>query len=328
MPAPRLKFLLSALLAVSLVITVTACSSSPPPATPPDEQPQTTQPPPVETEPPPPPATQAPTSPPPTPTTAPPTETPVGPAALPPDPQPISFQAADGQALLGTYYPAAVNPAPLVVLMHWAGGDQYDWIEIAYWLQNRGLGGQSSNPAGAPWLDPSWFPPLPEAASYAVFTFSFRGCNAGCQGFEREKWLLDAQAAMLQAHDLDGVDPLRLTALGASIGADGAADGCFFLNSQHPNSCQGALSLSPGDYLTVLYEEAVSTLGAESPAKPAWCLFAQGDAPSAAVCNAAQAESFSKFEFPGDAHGMMLLSPTIDPHPLELILDFLEQVLG
>jgi hypothetical protein len=230
--------------------------------------------------------------------------------------------------LQGTYYPAATNPAPLVVLMHWAGGDQYDWVEIACWLQNRGLGGQSSNPAGAPWLDPSWFPPLPKAASYGVFTFSFRGCDGGCQGFERDKWLLDAQAAMLKASELEGVDPQQIAALGASIGADGAADGCFFLNAQQPNSCQGALSLSPGDYLTILYEEAVRSLGAESPARPAWCLFAQGDAPSAAVCNAAQGEHYTRFEFPGDAHGMMLLSPTSDPNPLELLLDFLEQVLG
>jgi len=78
----------------------------------------------------------------------------------------------------------------------------------------------------------------------------------------------------------------------------------------------------------VLYAEAVSTLGAESPFKPAWCLFAQGDAPSAAVCSAAQGENYTRFEFPGDAHGMMLISPEIEPNPLELILDFMAQVLG
>ena len=81
------------------------------------------------------------------PTEPPATEEP-GPVSLPPEPQNIHFQAADGQALEGIYYPALANPAPLVVLMHWAPGDQYDWVEIAYWLQNRGLGGQSANPEG------------------------------------------------------------------------------------------------------------------------------------------------------------------------------------
>lgn len=311
-----------------LILGLSACASTPEDSALPVVTVRLTQSRTLATETPPLPATGAPIPLLPTPTSLPPAATTPAPAALPPEPQPVEFHAADGQLLQGAYYPSAVNPAPLVVLMHWAGGDQDDWVEIAYWLQNRGLGGRSPNPGGSSWLDPSWFPPMSAGTSYAVFTFSFRGCDGGCQGFEREKWLLDAQAAMLKASELDGVDPLRLAALGASIGADGAADGCLYLNSQRPNFCLGALSLSPGDYLTVLYADAVSTLGAESPFKPAWCLFAQADAPSAAVCNAAQGENYTRFEFPGDAHGMMLISPEIEPNPLELILDFLAQVLG
>ena len=60
---------------------------------------------------------------------------------------------ADGTQLDGIYYPAAFLDAPLVILMHWAPGDQYDMAEIAYWLQNRGLGGVSDDTSGKPWLD-------------------------------------------------------------------------------------------------------------------------------------------------------------------------------
>jgi hypothetical protein len=41
---------------------------------------------------------------------------------LSPEPQTVEFQAADGQVLHGFYYPAAVRPASLVVLMHWMPG--------------------------------------------------------------------------------------------------------------------------------------------------------------------------------------------------------------
>jgi len=52
---------------------------------------------------------------------------------LSPEPQTVEFQAADGQVLHGFYYPTAVRPASLVVLMHLLPGDQHDWDEIAPW---------------------------------------------------------------------------------------------------------------------------------------------------------------------------------------------------
>ena len=273
---------------------------------------------------------------PPSPTPEPPTETPSPTAVptlepLPPEPQEIEFQAADGQTLSGTYYPAAVNPAPMIVLMHWAPGDQRDWIEIAYWLQNRGLGGQSANPEGVPWLDPSWFPPLPsewEEQSFAVFTFTFRGCEGGCSSFEPDGWLLDAQAAMETARGLGGVDPQRLVAAGASIGADGAPDGCFWLNQQYENSCLGGFSFSPGSYLTVPYADAVDALGAEQPPKPDWCLFAEEDADSAAACQSAAGDHYRMVQYDGSPHGMRLIDPAVEPNALQLLLEFIGLSLG
>jgi dienelactone hydrolase len=259
------------------------------------------------------PPTEAPTE---TPTEAPPepTATPAGEPALPAAPQEIAFEAEDGQALAGTYYPAATNPAPVVVLMHWAPGDQNDWRAVAGWLQNRG-GDYAPAGAGDPWLDPTWFPTLAEGFSVAVFTFTFRGCEGGCDGFAPQGWLLDAQAAMAQAAQLPGVDPERMVAVGASIGADGAADAC-------QAGCLGALSLSPGGYLDVPYAEAVDRLG-EQPAKPAWCLAAEGDAPSAEACRAAAGEHYRMEIYPGQAHGVQLIAPEMDPGTLELLLDFL-----
>ena len=247
---------------------------------------------------------------------------------MPPVPQAVVFYAEDGQMLQGMYYAASVNPAPIIVLMHWAGGDQRDWFEIAYWLQNRGLGGNKSNPQNRPWLDSSWFPPLPEGKSFAVFTFTFRNCVGGCQVFEPDKWLLDARAAILKASQLEGVDPRRIVSVGASIGADGAPDSCYWLNIQSPNSCLGALSLSPGNYLTVHYPDAVKYLGDEQPPKLAWCLFSTQDPVSTSACNAANGTNYQKYEYKEDLHGMLLIQPGYKPPALQLLLDFLNLVFG
>jgi len=306
------------LCAVALLIVLAACSSGP--ATTPVEKateevvsPTSTLKPSAT------PAEPTPTEPPPT--EVPPTETPTptGPSPLPPEPQRIEFQAEDGEPLVGTYYPAAVNPAPVVVLMHWAPGDQQDWVEIARWLQNRGQTSAVSGQAGLPWLDPSWFPPMPDDLSFAVFTFDFRGCTGGCAQMDQAGWLLDAIAAVETARELPGVDPDRLAAIGASIGADGAVDACG-------EGCLGGLSLSPGSYLNVAYDEAVEALGDEDPAKPAWCLAAEGDGQSAQACRSASGDHYWMHIHPGDAHGMLLITPDTDPDTLVVMLDFLRLV--
>lgn len=249
---------------------------------------------------------------------------------LPPEPQPVVIVSMVGTELKGYYYPAAVNPAPLVVLMHWAVGDMSDWNEVAVWLQNRGQVNPFPNPGTEPWWDPTWFPAVPAEKSYAVLIFSFRGClpfGQGCQSFEREKWLEDAQSAMLFAHDLEAVDPQRIAALGSSIGADGAPDGCKFLNDQFPGSCQGSLSLSAGGFLTIPYEEIVAEMGLADPPTPAWCL---ADDNEYSLCEAADAKgnaAFKGFLIKSGGHGNDLLKPDLDPLPMQLILDFLDETL-
>lgn len=328
MKTNRIPFLLLNLLVVILILVSTACQPALETPVPTQVAPTNT----VET----PPQIVEPTQPLPTNTTAPtqqptatqpPTETP-GIPALPPEPQPVEFQAEDGQELKGTYFPASINPAPVVVLIHWIASDQSDWLEIAFWLQNRGLGGDSPNPRNSPWLDSSWFPPMLEGKSFAVFTFTLRGCEGGCRTVDEHGWLLDAKAGVKTALILDGIDPTKLVAIGASIGADGAMDGCFLSNNEVENSCQGGLALSPGGYLTVDFAEAVRELGEEQPPKPAWCLAAEGDRDSHDTCSAASGEHYRYITYTGNAHGMSLIHPDIEPDTLIMILDFLQLALG
>ncbi len=307
-------------------LILTACELGAQPQAEPTQPPPPTEPPPTE-----PPPTEPPPSDTPEPTPEPPTATPEPTAEpalepLPAEPIDMEFTAEDGQVLPGRYYPAAVNPAPVIVLHHWAGGDLNDWNEIAFWLQNRGLIGTSPNFGEAPWLDSTWFPPMFEGQSVAVFTFSFRGCSDGCSSFSPGGWLMDAQAAMKTASELEGVDPTRIAAMGASIGADGAPDGCFWLNDQAPDTCLGALSLSPGSYLGVTYSDAVAQM--EEDEKPVWCFYATGDAESAPACQSASGVLYQLFEWAGNLHGMMLLQPDVDPSAMELILDFIAMVFG
>ena len=250
---------------------------------------------------------------------------------IPSNPQKTKFSTSDSIELNGVYYPAGSASAPLVILMHWALGDQDDWVEIAYWLQNRGMNGHSTSDESTPWLDSSWFPAMESEKSYNVFTFTFRNCENGCQSFEREKWYIDVQAAVEYAYELDGIDKDNIIMVGASIGSDGAADGCAYLNQIHPDACQGALSFSPGNYLTINYGEMVKELGAASDPKPAWCLYAESDPESATVCDNIAEDNYTPYSYSPDVifsngHGMNLIAPGQNPDPLEIMLEFLDMV--
>ncbi|MDP2776205.1 MAG: hypothetical protein Q8O48_01065, partial [Anaerolineales bacterium] len=253
------------------------------------------------------------------------------------DPQRKEFQAEDGKNLVGYYYPSKYAEAPTMILMHWAGGDLTDWCEIALWLQNR----RDENPAnpercaeagsGLPagmsttWLDPTWFPPMALDVSIAVFAFDFRDYGESEAGGAGPNWVKDAKAAFVTAARLEGVDATRMASMGASIGADGAPDGCLLYNQEAGSGCVGALSLSPGSYLDMNFATVVNDL---API-PAWCLAGELDNPSASTCKSASGEAFRSEIYPGsNDHGMMLIVPGLDPLPMILIQDFLELVFG
>ena len=112
--------------------------------------------------------------------------------------------------------------------------------------------------------------------------------------------------------------------IGASIGSDGAPDGCWSHNEAYPNQCLGALSLSPGGYLTMPYADAVAGLEAEDPPKPVWCFYATDDFASAEACQSAAGELYQIFQDEGMMHGMDLVAPEIEPSVLQLMLDFIQ----
>lgn len=242
---------------------------------------------------------------------------------LPPEPLDLMFFSEDGVGLQGKFYPAATLDQPVVVLMHWYTGDQGEWEEIAYWLQNRGGIGTRR---GVPWLDPSWFPDLPLDTSYNVLTFTFRGCEGGCSQMTPEAWLQDALASLEAASSLQGVNPSQVVAIGASIGGDAAVSSCAAILEKDPRGCLGALSFSPGNYLGESYPELVDLLEDSTPPRPAWCLYDESD-PDAVVCEkAAGAHYYQEGWQGGNLHGMHLITPALDPLPLLRLLEFVELV--
>lgn len=286
-----------------------------------------------------------PSQPPPAPTSVPPTNlpaateapTPVPDAAgQPPEAQVVSFTAGDGEELTGTFYPAAAAGAPVIVLMHWAPGYQEEWTEMAFWLQNRGLTGNTPNPKGYRIYDPSTFPAMLDGMSFNIFTFNFRDCSMeqdGCAGWHPDGWLLDSQAGMLKASQMEGVDATRVVAIGSSIGADGAMDGCAWLNQQGGEAhCPGAMALSPGDYLNLPFRETVAEFEAADPVVVGWCVYGVVDELSAYTCKGAAEDTYTQYrlvEYPGNGHGTSFFFVNeYTPDPMVMVLDFLKLALG
>ena len=242
---------------------------------------------------------------------------------LPAQPREITFEAGDGVELKGLYYPPDAPQAPVLVLMHWARGDQQEWASIAGWVQNRG---QVESTGNRFWESPGWFPDFPSELSLGVFTFTFRDCQGGCQGWSSAGWLLDARAAVEAAANLPGADPRRILTAGASIGADGAVDACDWWNEQGAGRCLGAFAISPGSYLTVPYEQAGSSLLASDPAAQVYCLFDRRDDAAWETCPSLPEATQVDF---GYVHkrGMELIDPGLKHNTLILLREFIQRSL-
>lgn len=247
--------------------------------------------------------------------------------------QPVQIQTTDGRTLEGYHYPSRFANVPAVVLMHWAPGSMADWDHIAVWLQNR-VGELEAPPQAEGAIhDMGWFPAMPAEISFSVLVFNFGRYGASQYGGSRESMVLDAQAALEHAAALPGVDPHQITAIGASIGADGAVDACYLLNDAgEKGTCVGAFSLSPGNYLTqeFSYQQAAQMVNLSQ--YPVWCLAAENDGRSPDLCSSIADPLNRVFIYPGSYHGMELVDPEqlpSDPavglNALELVQEFLER---
>ena len=247
--------------------------------------------------------------------------------------QPVEISTSDGRVLEGFYYPSKQADAPAIVLMHWAPGSMDDWDAIARWLQNQPSSNAPQSGKNA-YQDSSWFPEMPAEVSFAVLIFNFGDYGSSQYGGSRESLVEDARAALQYAATLPGTNSHQVSAIGASIGADGAVDGCYIFNDAgEMGTCVGALSLSPGNYLTreFSYGQAVEMINLSG--YPVWCLAAENDGESPRLCQAIPGSSNQAFIFPGRAHGMDLIDPDLIPsnpdvglNGLELVQEFLEQV--
>jgi len=254
-----------------------------------------------------------------------PTPTNTPPVVFGPDPQQIAFTSIDGELLKGMYYPASENPAPVIVLMHWARGDQEDWSKVAVWLQDR-VELDLTPDYNRSWRSADWYPENNREKPIGVFTFNFRDCEGECKSYLPGDWLLDARSAMIAVSRLSGVDKNRIITAGASIGADGAIDGCAWFNQKGLGTCLGSYVLSPGSFLTEPFEDAVGVLVNDVPPHPVYCLYGLRD--DSAIESCSEIAGIKRFDHGYITnHGMELLQPLQDPDPLTLMLELVDEAL-
>ncbi|NPV57932.1 MAG: hypothetical protein HPY76_14855 [Anaerolineae bacterium] len=255
------------------------------------------------------------------------------PPAYPADPVTVSFQASDGQELSGTFLPAAVADAPVVVLMHQINmNGPYEWEVIADWLQNRGrLKEAYNNPKNESFRDPAWFPAMPADMPLAVFYFTFRGCDTsrGCTDIDMAGWQLDAVAAVQTAVAQPGIDPAKIITIGTSIGADGAVDGCGLAPNMGAleQPCLGVMPVSPGSYLELEYP-AFAKMLLQGGTQQITCVAPEKEATQEDGCLSFEGEGYLTEIVPNGEHGIYLANPAVSPDLLTIMLTFLGDVLG
>ena len=256
---------------------------------------------------------------PPTPTFTP-TVTPI--VVLDPDPIEIEIITVDGTVLQGVYYPADANPAPLIVLFHWARGDLEEWGELALWLQNRDQLNRKPD-YNHSWKSSSWYPENLREEPIGVLIFTLRECTGGCQNYLPIEWLQDIESAVITASELQGVNKDQILTAGASIGADGAIYACAFLNDNNSGHCLGSFALSPASLLTIPNEDLVGQLiNNESPV-PVYCLYGLRDDASVETCANIPGITLVDYGYI-ENHGMELLQPNQNPDPLVLLQEFIQ----
>jgi hypothetical protein len=212
--------------------------------------------------------------------------------------------------------------------MPWSRGNQSEWEEIAYWLQGRGLLVRQLN-SRETWKSSNWYPERTLDTPLAVFTFDFRSCEGqdGCQAYTPAEWLLDAQAALAAAAQLEGVDSNQVITAGASNGGDGAVDACAWMNTTESGLCLGAYALSPSSSLTIDFRTAAEALLSQESPAVVYCLYALLDEAAEETCGGYEAIRTVSYGYVED-HGLELILVDRRPDPLQILQEFIGEALG
>ncbi|HLY27817.1 MAG TPA: alpha/beta fold hydrolase, partial [Aggregatilineales bacterium] len=137
----------------------------------------------------------------------------------------MQFAMNDGLTIVGTFYSAPHRPAPAILLLHMLGSNKESWQPFAVQLQ---------------------------AAGYSVLAIDLRGHGESGGAMDWTKAPGDVDSVVGQMHSLPGIDPNRLSVIGASIGANLALVTCA-----DTKLCHSAVLISPSlDY------EGIKTLPA------------------------------------------------------------------
>jgi pimeloyl-ACP methyl ester carboxylesterase len=126
---------------------------------------------------------------------------------------PMRFIVGDGLRIESIYYGAPARPAPIVLLLHMEGGGKADWAALATRLQQAG---------------------------FNAMAIDLRGHGASEGALDWAKAADDVRFILARLLTLPGVDPARLTVVGAGVGANLA-----FIACADTPECRAAALLSP-----------------------------------------------------------------------------------
>jgi len=130
----------------------------------------------------------------------------------------MQFAMEDGVTIVAAYYPASGSgggPAPAVLMIHDINGRKEDWQPVAERFQRAGI---------------------------IVLSMDMRGFGLTGGDVDWAKTIEDAKTILSNLRTLRGVDPARVSVLGAGIGASVALSACARLPQ---DSCHLAILISP-----------------------------------------------------------------------------------
>lgn len=143
------------------------------------------------------------------------------------DAEPVTLTAADGVKVYGEYWPAAGEPAPLILAFHQAGSSHAEYIPLAPRLNQAGFSVLAIDQRSGGGL----FGGKNQTAAALGHTVSY------------DDALPDLEAALAWGH---------AKAKGAPVlvwGSSYSSALVFVLAARHPTDVQGLLAFSPGEYL-------------------------------------------------------------------------------